>query len=152
MNDTHDAVIVAARPTIAIEGWARQMLERPRRFATLATLNPDGAPFQAVIWYALRGDTIVVNSAVGRRWPANLLRDPRFSFVIEDGYDWVGVRGEAEAMTSQEAAQADIAAMARHYHADDPEHAEELIRGRFERQERISFLLHAQTVTEHPDS
>lgn len=152
MDDTRGAAGPGARPPIPIEGWARQMLERPRRFATLATLNPDGSPQQAVIWYALRGDGIVVNSAVGRRWPANLLRDPRFSLVVEDGYDWVGVRGLAEALSGQAAAQADIAAMARHYHADDPEHAEELIRGRFERQERISFLLHAQAITEHPDA
>jgi PPOX class probable F420-dependent enzyme len=142
----------AVETTMRITGWAREVLERPQRFATLATLAPDGAPFQAVVWYTLRGDVIVVNSAVGRRWPANLVRDPRFSFVVEDGYDWVGVRGLAEPLSDQAEAQADIAAMARRYHADDPGHAESLIRERFQRQERISFLLHAQAVSEHPDS
>jgi PPOX class probable F420-dependent enzyme len=137
---------------LAITGFARQVLEYPRRFATLATLGADGSPLQAVIWYTLRGDSIVVNSAVGRRWPTNLLRDPRFSFAVEDAYEWVGVRGFAEALTDPAAAQADIAEMARRYHADDPEHAELLIADRFERQERISFLLHAQAVVEHPDT
>ena len=137
---------------VRITGWAREMLERPRRFGTLATLATDGAPLQAVIWYTLRGDTIVVNSAAGRRWPTNLLRDPRFSLVVEDGYHWVGVRGVAQALSDPDEAQADIAAMARRYHADDPEHAERLIHERFARQERISFLLHPQAVTEHPDS
>jgi PPOX class probable F420-dependent enzyme len=138
--------------TMMITGWAREMLEQPDRFATLATLATDGAPLQAVVWYLLRGDAILVNSAVGRHWPTNLLRDPRFSFVVEAGYDWVGVRGVAQALTDPDEAQADIAAMARRYHADDPERAEAIIRLRFQRQERISFLLHAQSVTEHADT
>jgi PPOX class probable F420-dependent enzyme len=138
--------------TVPLAGWAREMLERPLRFATLATLTRDGSPRQAVIWYTLRGDTIVVNSAVGRRWPADLLRDPRFSFAVEDGYDWVGIRGVAEPRSDPAEAQADIAEMARRYHADDPAHAEALIRDRFQRQERITFHLHARSVTEHPDA
>ena len=105
-----------------------------------------------MLWYALRGDSILVNSAVGRRWPTNLLREPRYSFVVEDRYDWVGVRGLAEALSDPDEAQVDIAALARRYHADDPEKAERLIRERFQRQERISFLLHPQAVTEHPDN
>lgn len=135
-----------------ISGWARRFLERPGAFATLATLEPDGSPLQAVVWYALQDDALLVNSAVGRRWPANLVRDPRFSFVVEDAYDWVGVRGVAEALPDPAQAQADIAAMARRYHASDPEHAERLIRDRFERQERISFLLRPLVITEHPDA
>jgi PPOX class probable F420-dependent enzyme len=134
-----------------ISGWARQLLERPLLFGTLATLEPDGSPFQAVVWYTLGNDTILVNSKVGRRWPTNLLRDPRFSLVIEQGYEWVGIRGRAEALSDPAQAQADIAAMARRYHAADPEKAERLIREGFERQERISFLLHVQAITQHPD-
>lgn len=135
-----------------IGGWAREFLERPDAFGTLATLEPDGSPLQAVIWFGLRGDDILVNSAVGRRWPGNLLRDPRCSLVVEQGYEWVGVRSLAEPLSDQEQAQRDIAAMARRYHADDPEKAERLIRERFQRQERISFLLHPRAVTEHPDT
>jgi PPOX class probable F420-dependent enzyme len=134
-----------------IEGWAREMLEREGRFATLATVSADGSPFQAVIWYRLRGDTLIINSKVGRTWPANLLRDPRCSLVIEDGYDWVGVRGRAEAVPDQAAAQADIAEMARRYHADEPDKAERLIRDRFMTHERISFVVHVERVAAHPD-
>ena len=131
-----------------IEGWARGMLEREGVFGTLATTTPDGAPFQAVIWYLVRGDTLVVNSKVGRVWPTSLLRDPRVSLVIEGGYDWVGVRGRAAAVTDQATAQADIAEMARRYHADDPATAERMVR-LFEGQERISFVIHVERVTEH---
>ena len=62
-----------------------------------------------------------------------------------------GIRGRAEALSDPAQAQADIAAMARRYHAADPEKAERLIREGFERQERISFLLHVQAITQHPD-
>ena len=131
-----------------IDGWAREMLERVGVFGTLATASADGSPFQAVIWYLVRDDTLVVNSKVGRVWPTNLLRDPRVSLVVEDGYEWVGVRGRAEAVTNQASAQADIAAMARRYHADDPATAERMVR-MFEGQERISFIVHVERVTEH---
>jgi PPOX class probable F420-dependent enzyme len=131
-----------------IDGWAREMLEREGVFGTLATVSADGSPFQAVIWYLVRGDTLVVNSKVGRVWPTNLLRDPRVSLVVEDGYEWVGVRGRAEAVTDQPSAQADIAAMARRYHADDPAKAERMVR-MFESQERISFIVHVERVTAH---
>ena len=112
------------------------------RFATIATTDPDGTPRQAVIWYTLEGDELVINSRVGRRWPSNLLRDPRLSIAVSDGtdgYRWVGLTGTARAVTDQAIAQADIAGMARRYHADDPDKAERLIRDRFTRQQRVSF-------------
>ena len=135
-----------------IEGWARETLERRGVFGTLATITADGAPFQAVVWYLVRGDTIVINSKVGRVWPTNLLRDPRCSLVVEDAYDWVGVRGRVEPVTDQATAQADIAEMARRYFAHDPDEAERIIRESFEPQERISFIVHVERVTEHPDA
>ena len=64
-------------------------LAAPRRFAILATLDPDGTPRQAVIWYRLDPDgRITVNSAEGRRWPANLRRDPRCSLAVVDGAEY----------------------------------------------------------------
>ena len=110
-----------------IDGWAREMLEREGVFGTLATVSADGSPFQAVIWFLLRDDTLVINSKVGRVWPTNVLRDPRVSLVVEDGYDWVGVRGRAQAVTDQPTAQADIAEMSRRYNAGDPAKAERMI-------------------------
>jgi len=47
------------------------------RYATISTLDPDGGPRQAVTWYTIDGDEIILNSRIGRRWPTNLLRDPR---------------------------------------------------------------------------
>ena len=131
----------------------RVFLDAPH-FATIATLDPDGAPRQAVIWYTLDGDELVINSAIGRRWPANLLRDPRIAISItdrRDGYRWVGLTGEVSVVDDQPTAQADIAAMARRYHADEPHEAERLIRERFQRQTRVSFRLRIAAAHDHLD-
>ncbi len=111
------------------------------RFATIATTAADGSPHQAVAWYRFDGETLVLNSAAGRAWPANLRRDPRISVAIEDGYRWLAIRGRVNIVDDQPISQADIAAMARRYHADEPDRAEQMIRDRFTRQERISFRL-----------
>jgi PPOX class probable F420-dependent enzyme len=124
------------------------------RFATIATIDPDGGPRQAVIWYRLDGDEIVINSKVGRRWPSNLERDPRISVAVHDqsdGYRWVGLTGKVTIVEDQPTAQADIAEMARRYHADDPEKAERLVRDRFERQPRVSFRISIDAIHDHLD-
>ena len=64
----------------------------------------------------------------------------------EDGYRWVGLTGTVRVTTDQSTAQADIAEMARRYHADDPDKAERLIRDRFERQQRVSFRFRPTAV------
>lgn len=119
----------------------------PGRFATLATVDADGWPLQAVIWYELRADGILFNSAVGRRWPANLQHDPRASLMVEDRYDYVAIRGEVEVRPDPVAAQADIARLARSYL--EPDEAERVISERFQKQVRISFLLRPRSITLH---
>lgn len=143
------------RPTgfIPIPDDIREFID-DTKFATIATIDPDGAPRQAVIWYTVTGDEIVLNSKVGRRWPSNLLRDPRMSFAVTDGVDgyrWIGLTGLVTKVDDQATAQADIAGMARRYHADDPEKAERLIHRQFEQQTRISFRFHLLSVTRHFD-
>ncbi|MGZ6339624.1 MAG: pyridoxamine 5'-phosphate oxidase family protein [Candidatus Limnocylindrales bacterium] len=123
----------------------RAFLDAPR-FATVATIDLDGAPRQAVAWYRLSGDRLILNSRDGRRWPANLRRDPRVSVAVEDGYDNVVLQGRVEVVEDQERAQADIAEMACRYHADDPEKARRLIEGQFRRERRVSFVLRPDTV------
>jgi PPOX class probable F420-dependent enzyme len=128
----------------------RRFLESdPPRFATIATVDPAGAPHQAVIWYLVEGDAVVVNSLEGRRWPADLRRDPRFSFVVEDGRRYVALRGRAEELPGRDRGLADISAMARRY--ERPADAEEMIERRFRPQQRVSFLLRPAAVTVHGD-
>ena len=106
------------------------------RHAVIATIDPDGRPRQVLTWYRLVGDTIVVNSLVGRRWPTNLVRDPRITLTVSDGPDWVSVDGTVEVLEEQSVAQADIAAMAHAY--ETPADAATAI-ARFQTQRRISF-------------
>jgi PPOX class probable F420-dependent enzyme len=126
----------------------RRFLETLGRHATLATIEPDGTPLQVVTWYLVRGDTLVIDSRVGRRWPTNLLRDPRVSILVEAGPDYVAIRGTATPVRDQATAQADIAEMAHRY--DDPAEVEAEIAG-FRTQERISFIVHPESVLSHGD-
>ena len=131
----------------------RAFLAEPGRFATLATVDPDGTPRQAVIWYRLDADDrITINSADGRRWPANLRRDPRCSLVVADPadhYAFVALGGRVvEVVDAQAIAQADIADLARRYHADDPAGADEVI-ARFRTQHRVSFRVAVLAIHDH---
>lgn len=122
-------------------------------YATIATIDPDGGPRQATVWYTLDGDGLILNSLVGRRWPTNLLRDARVSIAVTDGadgYRWVGLTGIAEPVTDQAIAHADIAGMARRYHAHEPELLPDMLEG-FEAQQRISFRVRVLAVHDHLD-
>jgi PPOX class probable F420-dependent enzyme len=134
-----------------LAGPARSFLEEPGRFGVLASVNPDGTPHQCVIWYRVTDGGILLNSAVGRRWPANLQRDPRASLLVEDGYQYVVVRGAVEVLDDPVRALVDISDLARLYHRDEPETAERLIRDVFATQRRVSFLLRPRSVSTHND-
>lgn len=111
--------------------------------ATIATLDPDGSVHQAVVWFMRDGDELVINSADGRRWPANLRRDRRLSLVVANEVgDWVGFRGDVDVVDDRERGQEDIAELARRY---DPAGADERIR-EFRTQQRVTFRLAPERV------
>jgi PPOX class probable F420-dependent enzyme len=123
-----------------------------RHFATIATLDEDGAPRQAVVWYRLEGDgRILLNSRLGRRWPANLLRDARVSIAVTDIADphrWLGMTGVVEEVIDDvERARDDIVMLARRYSADgsvDPQSE-----ATFRSQTRVTFLVRVAGVHDH---
>ncbi len=94
----------------------------------------------------------MVNSANGRRWPANLRRDPRVALAIAeagDGDRWVGLAAEvAEIVDDQVVAQADIADLARRYHPDDPARVATSVAG-FRAQQRVTFRLRLISFHDH---
>jgi len=132
----------------ALPDHVRRFLSEPR-YAIVATIDADGAPRQAVIWFLLDGDTIVINSLDGRRWPTNLRRDPRVSIAVTDSNDesWVGLTGAVEVVDDQEQAQADIASMARRYNGDSAAAAESI--ATFRTQQRVSFRLRPSRIHDH---
>lgn len=89
-----------------------------RRFAVLATINPDGSPQQTVMWYELRGDTIMMNTLAGRMKDGNTRRDARASICIEDGYRYLTITGSIDLIDDPATTQADIYALARRYNPD----------------------------------
>ncbi len=122
-------------------------LEEAGRFATIAVIDSDGSPLQAVVWYQLRDDgSILINSLAGRRWPTSLVRDPRMSLTVEHGYDYVSMRGEAELLHDGPAAVADILALAARYETGDE--FERRAAG-FRKQERVSFRFWPRSVLVH---
>lgn len=69
-------------PTLADN--VRAFLEEVR-FATIATTNRDGSPHLTALWYALRGDTLVMNTGSASKKVRNLKRDNRASVCVVDG-------------------------------------------------------------------
>ena len=124
----------------------RTFLEEAR-FAVLATVNANGSPQQTVMWYELRGDTIVMNTRRGRKKDRNLIRDPRVSLCIEDGFRYVTLEGSIEMVDDPATGQADIAALARRYH--NAAKAEQMVRDEFAFQERVTLLLHVERADVH---
>jgi len=132
--------------TSPITDAMRSFLTRTPRYATIATVNPDGSPHQIVIWFLLRGDEVVVNSRQGRRWPSNLRREGRASVSVYELEDAVTLDCVLEREYAGEDAQADIAEMARRY--DTPEVAEREI-ARYRTEPRLGFVLRPTRIHTH---
>jgi PPOX class probable F420-dependent enzyme len=121
-----------------------------RHFATVATLDEDGAPRQTVVWYARLDDgRILINSRHPRRWCRNLLRDGRVALAItEHPYRWLGLTGIVdEVVEDVEHARDDIVALARRYSEDgsvDPK-----AEATFRSQPRVTFLIRITGVHDH---
>jgi PPOX class probable F420-dependent enzyme len=127
---------------VPLPGPIRDFLAAPR-IATIATINPDGSPHQALVWYALDGDDLLINSRRHRRWPKNLARDGRISVAVPDiarPNHWVGVKGDAEQVREGQAAIGDIQELARRY-AEDP--------AQYEGQDRITFRVSVESTFEY---
>jgi len=87
----------------SIEGRSRELLE-DKNFAHVVTLGRDGTPHTVVAWVNLDGDEVLVNSAEGRDWPANLKRDPRIWLTVvnlQNPYEYVKIEGQAIEVTPE---------------------------------------------------
>ncbi|MFI5254823.1 MAG: pyridoxamine 5'-phosphate oxidase family protein [Candidatus Limnocylindrales bacterium] len=133
-------------PIAPLTPAVRRFLDEAIRFATIATLGPDGRAHQAVIWYAVEDDGILINSRVGRRWPTELLRDPRIALTVTDPAippeRTITIQGDAVVAATGAAALADILALARRYGSAARD---------FETHERISFRVVPRSVSVHGD-
>ena len=79
------------------DAGVRQLLDAPNH-AVVSTINEDGSVHGTVVWVDTEDGRLALNSAVGRKWPSNVERDPRVTVVVYDQqnpYDYVEVRGTA---------------------------------------------------------
>ncbi len=118
-----------------------------RRVAVLATIGEDGLPQQTVMWYELRGNTIVMNTKAGRAKDKFLRRDPRCSVCVADGYTFVTVSGTIRMIEDQATAQEDIRRLAVRY--DGEEDGNRQARESFSKQQRITLHLPIEHVITH---
>jgi PPOX class probable F420-dependent enzyme len=108
------------------------------RFAVLATINPNGTPQLSVMWYLLEGEELMFNTKRGRQKERNLARDPRVSFVVEDGYRFVRVTGRAVEVPDPDVGHRDIHRLAVRYQGE--ESAAKAME-RFRREERVTYRI-----------
>jgi PPOX class probable F420-dependent enzyme len=116
-----------------------EFLQVPR-CGVIATHDADGGIWQAVVWYAVTDDSILMNSLDGRHWLANLRRDSRLSLVVADGEDYVILRGEALVMDDLDRGLEEAQALALRYKSDP---------GIFAGQRRVSVQFHPRRLAAH---
>ncbi|KDE98086.1 PPOX class F420-dependent oxidoreductase [Mycobacterium sp. ENV421] len=63
------------------------------RTGTMATIGPDGQPHLVAMWYGVLDGEIWVETKAKSQKAVNLRRDPRVSFLIEDGDTYDTLRG-----------------------------------------------------------
>jgi PPOX class probable F420-dependent enzyme len=123
---------------------AAQLNDRTRkalegeRFWTLATVNPDGSPQATVVWVDVRDDRILVNTALGRKKPRNLERNPQVALAWydpEDPYSSITIQGRVAESYTGDQAEADIDALARKYLGKD------VYPWRGDGEQRVSYLI-----------
>jgi PPOX class probable F420-dependent enzyme len=63
------------------------------RAGTLATLGPDGQPHLTAMWYGVVDGEIWFETKAKSQKAVNIRRDPRISFLLEDGMTYDTLRG-----------------------------------------------------------
>jgi PPOX class probable F420-dependent enzyme len=100
----------------------RKALEGPQ-FWHLATVNPDGSPQVTTVWVMPKNGKILVNSALGRKKPRNLEREPRVALSWVDpetGYHSAAIQGRVVESYTGDQAEADIDSLAEKYLGQTP--------------------------------
>lgn len=117
------------------------------RCAVLATINRDGSIQQTVIWFDLDGDQVVMNTLRGRVKDRNILRDPRVSVCVEDGQNYVTLKGRAEMIDDPELGQSNMREMTTKYRG--AEEAKKDMAEIFSKQERVVIRVTVDSVDVH---
>lgn len=90
-------------------------------FAKLATLMPDGAPQNTVMWFRHEGDSLRMIAPAASQKARNLELDSRVSVVVDDpenGYRYLDIRGRAVVLQDDRQARAELRRIAERYIGD----------------------------------
>ncbi len=99
----------------------RDLLERKKAFAGLATVMPDGSPQVTPVWFDYDGQHVRVNTAKGRVKDRNMQQGSKVALSImdpDDPYRYVQVRGTVS-RTTEDGAEAHIDSLAKKYLGKD---------------------------------
>jgi PPOX class probable F420-dependent enzyme len=81
-----------------LTGSARDFLENMKVPCVLATIGRSTGPVTSAVWYAVRGETIIVSTPAGKTKANNVTANPRVSLLVdsrERPYSGVAVEGRA---------------------------------------------------------
>lgn len=85
-----------------------------KHFGKIATIHKDGSPHVTPIWYMLDHGRLIVNTTTERVKYYNIRRDPRVCFLVDAGYPYVMIEGEAR-IAKERDAKKDIETIAIRY-------------------------------------
>ena len=80
-----------------IEGRVAQLLEGTN-FVHVATVRQNGKPHIVPVWVDHDGEQVVLNTAEGRAWPANVRRNGNATLNVmnlENPYEYVEIEGSS---------------------------------------------------------
>ncbi|PWU23667.1 MAG: PPOX class F420-dependent oxidoreductase [Candidatus Rokuibacteriota bacterium] len=129
-----------------LDSEVRALLEAPN-FWHLATINPDGSPQSTVVWVDVRDGKVLINTALGRKKPRNLEREPRIALSLHDPqnpYANAQIQGRVVERITGEQADRDINALSAKYTGRTP------YPWRMEGEERVTYLIEPTRVWHRP--
>ena len=109
-------------------------------FWHIATVNPDGSPQSTPVWVSTRDGQILVNTALGRKKPRNISRDPRVALswhgqTPEGAYRNIQVQGRVVDTITGDQAERDIDDLALKYLGKTP------YPWRKDEEQRVTYLI-----------
>ena len=116
---------------------------RGKHFGKLGTIMKDGSPHVTPIWYMLDGGRLIVNTTSARVKYHNIRRDPRVSFLVDDGYPYVMVHGRARVAEERDAKK-DIEMIAIRYTGEEA--GRKAARERYWKDPRVSIEIVPEKV------
>ncbi|GCE49592.1 PPOX class probable F420-dependent enzyme [Thermosporothrix hazakensis] len=131
--------------TKSLSAKARTFLQE-RRFAVLATINPDGSPQLSAMWYLLEDEhTILMNTEANRIKARNIRRDPRVSVCFEDG-GYLTISGTVELIDDPDIAQRDIYRLAARYDGEEQARKQMEV---YSKEQRVSLRIRITNIVEN---